>query len=134
MKRKAWFLMMLTSVMLTLMTSLVTATDDRGLRNYDREIRELARRNGYEHGYREGREDRRDRRSFDFRRNRLYREGTAGCRGPFDCNDLYRTVFRRAFENGYREAYYRGWNNPWWRPGRFDRDDCDIFGRPVRRF
>jgi hypothetical protein len=134
MKRNAWFLITLASLVMTLMTSLNTFADDREFRSYDREIREMARRNGYQYGFREGR---RDRRSFDFRRNRIYRSGTAGCRGAFDCNDLYREVFRHAFENGYREAYYRGgwgWDNPWWRRDRYDRDDCDVFGRPRRRF
>jgi flagellar biosynthesis/type III secretory pathway protein FliH len=99
----------------------------------EREIREIAQRNGYEYGLREGREDRRDWRSYDFRRNRIYREAMYGYRDAFDDEEDYQQAFRRGFENGYRNGYGRGsgWGNGWGR-GRWDdwdRDNCNVHDR-----
>ena len=141
MKRKTWIVMLLTMLTITLVASFSALADAP---YSEREMRELAQRNGYEQGFSEGREDRRDRRSFDYRRNHIYREGTLGYRGyrgAFYRDDDYREAFRQGFENGYRNAYYQGgggwgWgrdNDPWWGRDRYDRDDCDVSGRPRNR-
>jgi flagellar biosynthesis/type III secretory pathway protein FliH len=120
-------MIILTALAMTLMTGITALADSR---YSEREIREIAQRNGYECGFREGREDRRDWRSFNFRFNRIYREARYGYRDAFDDEEDYRQAFRRGFENGYRNGYGRGGNG--WGGGRWDdwgRDDCDVFDR-----
>ncbi len=134
MKRNTWLMIVLTTqivMMMTLMTGLTALADSR---YSEREIREIAQRNGYECGLREGREDRRDWRSFDFRRNRVYREATQGYRDAFDDEEDYRQAFRQGFENGYRNGFGRGgngWGNGW--GGNWDRDNCNVYDRYRNR-
>ena len=134
MKRNTWLMMVLTTLIvmtMTLMTGLTAFADSR---YSEREIREIAQRNGYEYGLREGREDRRDWRSADFRRNRVYREATQGYRGAFDDEEDYRQAFRQGFENGYRNGFGRGgngWGNGW--GGNWDRDNCNVYDRYRNR-
>lgn len=147
MKRQAWIFALMTMAAMTFATTL-TAFANR--RYSEREIREIARNNGYESGFREGREDRRDRRSFDFRRNHIFRDGMRGYREIFYFEDDYRQAFRQGFENGYRAGFYQGgngwgWNNnfpgqnyrPWQNRWNWNnRRDCDLderFGNRRRR-
>lgn len=61
--------------------------------------------NGYQDGLREGaRDDRRDER-FNYRDERLYREGDAGYRFEYGSRYAYVSAYRRGFEDGYRRAY-----------------------------
>ncbi|NOT63811.1 MAG: hypothetical protein HOP19_26650, partial [Acidobacteria bacterium] len=87
----------------------------------------------YESGFREGREDRRDWRSFNFRTNRIYREAMHGYRDVFEDEEDYRQAFRQGFENGYRNGFGRsggGWGNGWG-GGRWD--DCNVYDRYRNR-
>lgn len=133
MKRTTWLMIVLTTLIMTLMTGLTALADSR---YSERERREIAQRNGYESGFREGREDRRDWRSFDFRRNRVYREATNGYRDTFDDEEDYRQVFRQAFENGYRNGFGRsgtGWGGGGGRWDNWDRDNCNVYDRYRNR-
>ena len=131
MKRKTWLLIILTTLVMTLMTGLTALADAR---YSEREIREIALRNGYECGFREGRDDRRAWRSFNFYRNRIYREAMHGYRPTFDNENEYKQAFRRGFENGYRKGYGRGggwgggrWNNSRWND--WDRENRNVYDR-----
>ena len=135
MKRKIWLMIVLTTLMMTLMTGLTAFAHSR---YSEREIREIAQRNGYEYGFREGREDQRDWRSFDFHRNRIYREAMQGYRDAFDDEEDYRQAFRQGFENGYRNGFGRGgagrgdgWGGRRW--DDWDRDNCNVYDRYRNR-
>jgi hypothetical protein len=67
-------------------------------------------RNGYQDGLEKGREDSRDRDSFDPVRHSRYRSGDHGYNSRYGSKDAYRQVYRDGFEQGYREGYdqYRG--------------------------
>ena len=134
MKRKTWLMIVLTTLMMTTMTLMTGLTAFADPRYSEREIRQIAQRSGYECGLREGREDRRDWRSADFRRNRVYREATQGYRDAFDGEEDYRQAFRQGFENGYRNGFGRGGSG--WGGGRWDngdRDNCNVYDRYRNR-
>jgi hypothetical protein len=102
------------------------------------DVRSIARRNGYEMGFREGRSDSYRGGRFDVRDSRIYRDGKAGYRNEFGHERDYRNSFRDGFEAGYRNGFSsnqrrggwgnndgRGNNNPWWNRRTFF---------PTRRF
>lgn len=66
---------------------------------------------GVRDGYEKGREDARDRDSFDPLRHSWYRSGDRHYKreyGPREhYRDLYRQAFREGYDRGYREAFYR---------------------------
>lgn len=79
-------------------------------------VREIARRNGFEYGMREGRFDAQRRNRMNFRDSEIYRNGLTGFRPGFGSERTYRNAFRDGYEEGYRMAYSRnngGWNNRW---------------------
>lgn len=79
-------------------------------------VREIARRNGFEYGMREGRFDAQRRNRMNFRDSEIYRNGLTGYRQGFGSERTYRNAFRDGYEEGYRMAYSRnngGWNNRW---------------------
>lgn len=63
----------------------------------------------FDHGYRDGlakgREDARDRDSFDPVRHRWYRNGDRGYTNRYGSRDRYKLVYRDGFEAGYRDGY-----------------------------
>lgn len=61
--------------------------------------------NGYRDGLEKGREDARDRDSFDPVRHSRYRSADHGYSSRYGLKDQYKLVYREGFENGYREAY-----------------------------
>jgi hypothetical protein len=61
--------------------------------------------NGYRDGLEKGREDARDRDSFDPVRHSRYRSADHGYQSRFGRKDEYKLVYREGFEVGYRQAY-----------------------------
>ena len=61
--------------------------------------------NGYRDGLEKGREDARDRDSFDPVRHSRYRSADHGYERRYGSKDEYRLIYRDGFEAGYREAY-----------------------------
>lgn len=70
-----------------------------------------AHANGVRDGYEKGREDARDRDSYDVLRHKWYREGDHDYRGEYgprqQYENLYRQGFREGYDRGYREWAYR---------------------------
>lgn len=68
-------------------------------------------RAAYENGYREGivagERSARSQRAYDYRRDRLYRDGDRGYDRHFGNRGQYRQAFRSGFEQGFRDAYER---------------------------
>jgi len=60
---------------------------------------------GFRDGYEKGREDARDRDSYDPVRHRWYRNGDRGYDRRFGPKDAYRFTYREGFEAGYEQAY-----------------------------
>jgi hypothetical protein len=75
--------------------------------------------NGYNDGVDKGREDVRDRDSYDPNRHRWYRNADRGYEGRYGLKDEYREVYREGFLAGYNESYRGsgsrrgGLNFPW---------------------
>ncbi len=67
-------------------------------------------RNGYQDGLEKGRDDGRDRKSFDPVRQGRYRSADHGYNSRYGSKDAYKQVYRDGFEQGYRDGYdqYRG--------------------------
>ena len=125
--------------------TLGTAISVSGAQRFDRyerfdknEVKSIARRNGFEMGVREGRNDSYRGGRFDMKDSRIYRDGMAGYRYEFRYERDYRNAFRDGFEAGYRNGFSsnqrrggwgnndgRGNNNPWWNRRTFF---------PTRRF
>jgi hypothetical protein len=104
------------------------------------DVREIARRNGFEYGIREGRSDSNRGNRFEMKDSRAYRDGMAGYRYEFGYERDYRNAFRDGFEAGYRNgfnSYQRrgGWNggsNGGSNNGPWNRRNTFFF--PTRRF
>jgi flagellar biosynthesis/type III secretory pathway protein FliH len=77
-----------------------------GARPGIRQVDDRAYRNGFEEGRRQGENDARGRRSFDYGRHGEYRNAQNGYGGYGNRNE-YRQVFRQGFETGYNEGYRR---------------------------
>ena len=61
--------------------------------------------NGYRDGLEKGREDARDRDSYDPVRHSWYRNGDRGYNSRYGTKDSYKLTYRDGFEAGYDEAY-----------------------------
>jgi hypothetical protein len=61
--------------------------------------------NGYRDGLEKGREDARDRDSYDPVRHSWYRSGDRGYNSRYGTRDSYKLTYRDGFEAGYDEAY-----------------------------
>ncbi len=66
-----------------------------------------AAQNGYRDGFEVGRDDARDRNSFDPIRAKRYREGDHDYDRRYGDRDDYKRDYRAAFQQGYREGYER---------------------------
>jgi flagellar biosynthesis/type III secretory pathway protein FliH len=70
-----------------------------------------AHSNGLSDGYEKGREDARDRDSYDVLRHKWYREGDHDYKSSYgprqQYEDVYRQGFREGYDRGYREWSYR---------------------------
>ena len=71
--------------------------------------------NGYNDGLDKGREDARDRDSYDPDRHSRYRSADRGYESRYGSKDAYRQIYRDGFEAGYNDAYRRN-------GGRSDRN------------
>jgi len=60
---------------------------------------------GYRDGYEKGREDARDRDSYDPVRHRWYRNGDRGYDRRFGPKDAYKLAYREGFSSGYDRSY-----------------------------
>jgi hypothetical protein len=67
--------------------------------------------NGYRDGLEKGREDARDRNSFDPVRHSWYRSGNRGYNSRYGTRDDYKLVYRDGFEAGYQQAYRQNGGN-----------------------
>lgn len=65
--------------------------------------------NGTRDGYEKGREDARDRDSYDVLRHKWYREGDHDYKSSFGPRQQYENVYRQAFREGYDRGY-REWS------------------------
>lgn len=103
--------------------------DNRGVRNNDERYRDRNNRgvyrddrygntypnrnginsvpydNGYRDGLEKGREDARDRDSFDPVRHGWYRSGDRGYNSRYGSRDTYKLTYRDGFEAGYEQGY-----------------------------
>jgi len=61
--------------------------------------------NGVNDGYQKGREDARDRDSFDPNRHKWYRNGDHNYKGAYGLKVRYQELYRRGFEEGYERGY-----------------------------
>ena len=61
--------------------------------------------NGYRDGLEKGREDARDRDSYDPVRHSWYRSGNRGYNSRYGTRDQYKLTYRDGFEAGYDQAY-----------------------------
>jgi flagellar biosynthesis/type III secretory pathway protein FliH len=65
--------------------------------------------NGVSDGYEKGREDARDRDSFDPRRHKWYRSGDHDYKSAYGPKQRYQDVYRQGFQEGYDRGY-REWS------------------------
>ena len=63
---------------------------------------------GYEQGYAQGRDDRRDRLSSNYRRAFAYQDANYGYSGRYVAQDDYNYYFRQGFRDGYTDGYANG--------------------------
>jgi flagellar biosynthesis/type III secretory pathway protein FliH len=75
------------------------STDYRGA-----ELLRQAVNNGYRQGYNQGVNDRRYRRSYNFRDDGLYRSGTFGYQS-YVARDQYQYYFQQGYQRGYEDGY-----------------------------
>ena len=61
--------------------------------------------NGYRDGLEKGREDARDRDSYDPVRHSWYRNGDRGYNSRYGSRDTYKLTYRDGFESGYEQGY-----------------------------
>jgi hypothetical protein len=71
-------------------------------------LRSPAAQIGYQDGFEAGRNDANDRRAFDPRRSRHYREGDRDYDNRYGSRDEYKRQYRAAFQQGYEEGFRGG--------------------------
>jgi hypothetical protein len=67
-----------------------------------------ALQNGVSDGYQKGLDDVHDRKFPDVTRQKWYRSGDHDYNSRYGSKDLYRTEYRRGFQEGYDRAYREG--------------------------
>ena len=72
---------------------------------YASRVNSVPYQNGYRDGLEKGREDGRDRDSFDPVRHSRYRSGDRGYDRRYGSKDQYKLVYRDGFESGYSQGY-----------------------------
>ena len=68
-------------------------------------LRQTALNAGFNEGLKEGRRDRQRNEYMDWRDESKYQSGTTDYNSRLGDRELYRTYFRQAFENGYKDGY-----------------------------
>jgi hypothetical protein len=76
-----------------------------GYGGYGNRANTVPYQNGYRDGVEKGREDGRDRDSFDPVRHSRYRSGDRGYDRRYGSKDQYKLVYRDGFEAGYNQGY-----------------------------
>jgi hypothetical protein len=71
-------------------------------------LRSPAAQVGYRDGFEAGRDDANDRRAFDPRRSRRYRDGDHEYNDRYGSRDEYKREYRSAFQQGYEEGFRGG--------------------------
>lgn len=82
--------------------------NNSGYYHTDNRVLELLRQavnRGYQQGYRAGQMDRGYRRSYNYRNQSMYRNGTFGYQRYVDSSQ-YRYYFQEGFQRGYEDGYY----------------------------
>lgn len=81
--------------------------NDDGYGNYGGSIhlRQTALNAGFADGVKEGRKDRNKNEQFEFRDEGNFQSATRDYSSRLGNRELYRTYYRQAFENGYRDGY-----------------------------
>ncbi len=69
------------------------------------DVRRVAASNGYQEGYRAGRDDRSRNDRRNYRNESIYRDATAGYRNEYGNIEAYRRYFREGFQRGYEDGY-----------------------------
>jgi hypothetical protein len=77
--------------------------DDRSRGVYD----SVPFENGYRDGLEKGREDARDRDSYDPVRHSRYRSADRGYNQRYGTKEQYKLIYREGFEDGYNDGYGR---------------------------
>lgn len=126
MKKTVLISMTIAAALLTTITTMNASAQSR-YRYSEREVREIAYRNGFRFGVREGRYDRQSGDKFDFKRSRAYKNGKYEYRDEYRHEGDYKDSFREGFANGYKEGFngLRGF-------GRRDDDRSDRYNDDRR--
>lgn len=69
------------------------------------QLRQTALNAGYNEGIKQGRDDEKHHRRYDFQRQGAYRNATKDYNSRNGDRELYRRYFREAYENGYKGGY-----------------------------
>jgi hypothetical protein len=69
------------------------------------QLRQTALNAGYNEGIKQGRDDVKHRRRYDFQRQGAFRNATKDYSSRDGDRELYRRYFREAYENGYKAGY-----------------------------
>ncbi len=121
-KQLMWLTKAFATALLFSIAAVAAMAADRP-RYSEREIANLAERNGYQQGMRDGRFDSRQGNRFDPKRNRAYKDGKYGYRDEYVHDETYRDAYRRGFLIGYEDGYN----------GSYNRRNGDIYDRRDRR-
>ena len=78
---------------------------NRGGYGYGNRVNSAPYQNGYRDGFDKGREDGRDRDSFDPVRHSRYRSADRGYNNRYGSKDQYKLIYRDGFEAGYNQGY-----------------------------
>lgn len=81
--------------------------DDRGTVTSSGDLRRNAAVMGYREGFEHGREDRGQGLSFNYEHDEAYQEAFESHSDHFSSSTDAREIFRRAYEKGYSDGYYR---------------------------
>lgn len=68
-------------------------------------LRQTALNAGFNEGVKQGREDRRSRKSNDYQRHSTYQKATKDYSSGLGDRDVYQRYFREAYEHGYADGY-----------------------------
>lgn len=106
------------AILAMLLLGAVSGQAQRRDRDDERTVWQIAERNGYEYGLRDGREDWRLGSSFDHKRGRAWRDGRWGYRPEYRHRNAYRDGFREGYQDGYRQGYRQSGRRGGWDRGR----------------
>lgn len=106
---------------------------------YNQSLR-VAYDNGYREGLRQGNNDGRGRRAFNYQDERTYQRADRGYNRSYGSLDRYQQSFRTGYSAGYSEAYRRvspnagGYDNRYPGGGVYSPNSRDGYGYPDQRY